>query len=474
MKSRKRSLHTSTTSKSSNPLKYHHELLQFQLNNEANDERMKEDERSTLEFKQEAHNKYEETQKTGVSNTNGGVSNESNTFDLNSNGETNVKQEELAKSEVVLQDNTVESRRSDINSREQSVELGQVEPDIDDPNFYCRSCNYTLSNKSGYRSHLKKYHKMNLKPLVPIRNPAILPDWDDPYQYCKSCNYTYASRNTYKAHCKYFHKMKAPTRSAGIPDIRDPNSYCKVCNHTYKSKSSYITHCVIVHKIRRGQRFANPEATPDVQDPNNYCIRCDRTFCSRYAFRNHLFRIHQLKLSLPNEIAPDIDDPNNHCRSCDKTFDSRYSFRIHLASIHFIGKLPYEKSNAYPDVDDPNNYCRVCQRSYVSRAHYRTHLKGVHQMILRPQKNLNNLPDPDDPNLYCRVCDKTKETLVSYREHCMQIHRMVLRHHSISNPNATIDITSRDNYCAQCEYRYSSKYAFVCHLQTVHDMYVNL
>ncbi|CAO3619665.1 unnamed protein product [Mucor fragilis] len=277
-----------------------------------------------------------------------------------------------------------------------ATKLKTIGPDIDDPNFYCRSCRFTYKNKKGYRLHLRRYHKMALKSLHFSTNPDVLPDWDDPKQYCKSCNRSYSSRSAYRCHCKLAHNMKKPT---GTPDINDPNNYCKICDYTYKSRYGYNMHCFMAHKVNCRQKFfANPEATPDMADPNNYCSKCDKSYSSRTSFKIHLLRLHKI-VSTTTATTPISNNNNNnnninlginncglYCQTCDKTLSSKFGFKRHLTAVHFMGQSLHKKNKSNPDVNDPHHYCCICQRSYSSRTSYRIHLQAVHRLVLERRR----------------------------------------------------------------------------------------
>jgi ribosomal protein L31 len=75
-----------------------------------------------------------------------------------------------------------------------------IEPDPEDPNFYCKSCSAKYLNRSIFRKHLRQTHKVNLKPLRRknlIPNHIIKPDPDDPNFYCKSCATKYSTRSEF-------------------------------------------------------------------------------------------------------------------------------------------------------------------------------------------------------------------------------------------------------------------------------------
>ncbi|EPB83831.1 hypothetical protein HMPREF1544_09405 [Mucor circinelloides 1006PhL] len=310
-----------------------------------------------------------------------------------------------------------------------------TEPDIHDPNFYCKSCKVNYNDRKGYRKHLKAAHYMVLKPIYSrkIWQNTIVPDLDDPNLYCRACNHTYSDKATYKRHCRYTHgitSVKIPTTRAKPDGIMD--TYCKHCDIRLASKASYKKHLFAIHNVD--------------------------------------WRLIQQKLE---NTVPNVDDPNFYCCACEKKLSNKCNFSMHLMLIHSIYQSAPQKTGLEPDINDPNNNCRTCQRNYSSKSKYRRHLYLVHQIALPSLKdNLDSgkLPDPNDPQNYCNVCKKSLKTRKGYRVHCRNVHYMVLGHYSISNPNAIIDINHPKLYCAQCERSFSDQTCFRAHLRTVHNI----
>ncbi|EPB91955.1 hypothetical protein HMPREF1544_01249 [Mucor circinelloides 1006PhL] len=309
-----------------------------------------------------------------------------------------------------------------------------TEPDIHNPNFYCRSCKVISKDRNRYRNHLRIVHFMVLKTILKSESPrsTIVPNPDDPSLHCRACDYTYAQKLFYKQHCRYKHGMTsvkfgiARSKPDGIAD-----TYCKICDVRLASKQSYKSHLFAIHKVDWRLNQQKSKNMPDVNDPNFYCCACERKSSDNNKFKVHLKLMHSIYLSAPKKtsVEPDTKDPNNNCRACEKNYSSRYTYRMHLRLVHHMA-LPPLRSNA----------------------------------------NLGSLPNPNDPHHYCSVCKRSYETRPKYRAHCRRIHRMVLDYHSISNPNAIIDINHPDLYCAQCEHSYSAKVCFKKHLRRVHNI----
>lgn len=308
-------------------------------------------------------------------------------------------------------------------------------PDLNNPNLYCRSCNYTYINRAIYRRHLVLKHEMKLSRLNVkgrrIKNHDVLPEWDNPENYCRSCEFTYKTKARYRVHCKQIHDIKPAI--AKYIDRHDPNFHCKVCNITLKSKDSLTNHCRYFHPYRQKSiNILNSDVLPDMSEPNNYCKVCKRKYSCRNSYRSHLQFMHKM-LDIPNfqkkpkDISPDINDPNNYCRSCDKTLMSRSSFRYHLWSIHYIGEQIQGQDSLESDADNSNSYCCVCERSVANRQkHYRRHCKNIHRMILGPITLQFAFPDAvidsNNPDFYCAKCDKHLATKSIFKQHLGVLH----------------------------------------------------
>ncbi|KAL9545231.1 hypothetical protein PS6_008338 [Mucor atramentarius] len=310
-----------------------------------------------------------------------------------------------------------------------------VEPDVHDPNFYCKSCKVSYTNKRRYRHHLKAVHYMVLKTmrLGKIPQNTNTPDPDDPNLYCRGCDYTYAEKRQYKRHCRYTHGVTS-VKFAGRTFTQDGiiDTYCKPCDMRLSSMQSYKKHIFAIHKS---------DWRPMYQKPKN--------------------------------IAPDVDDPNFYCCACEMKLTSKRNFRFHLMRVHSIYQSAFKKPSLEPDIDDPNFYCRACQKNHPSRSKYRAHLRYVHQLALLPVKrnaSPEKLPNPNDPHNFCSVCKESWKKRTQYRRHCMHVHFMALDHYSIFNPNAMIDINHPTLYCAQCERSYSTKLSFRTHLWRIHNI----
>lgn len=137
-----------------------------------------------------------------------------------------------------------------------------------------------------------------LPRATPNRN--ILPDVDDPNFYCKSCQLTYKNRTKFRKHIRKIHKMELAhiTRqlihdpTAAMADLEHPeNTSCTICMIKYTDKYLYRRHMKRVHQMDLNNKV-DPNIQPDPEDPNFYCKPCQRHYSTRKYFRHHIRLFH--------------------------------------------------------------------------------------------------------------------------------------------------------------------------------------
>ncbi|KAL7313230.1 hypothetical protein PS15m_012342 [Mucor circinelloides] len=277
------------------------------------------------------------------------------------------------------------------SSKASMVKNVNTEPDIHDPNFYCKPCKVDYKSKKDYRHHLKHTHCMALKVIPSRKKPlnSITPDPDDPNRHCRACDRTFANKTNYKQHCRYTHGMasvKYSNYSLALDGITD--TYCKLCDVRLSNKTSYKKHLITMHKIDWRLNHQRPKSiATDVNDPNNYCRACKKVYSSRGNYRAHLRILHQIALptlkgNVNNDKLPDSSDPNHYCSVCKKSFMSRPKYRSHCKQVHYMVLDHYNISNpsATIDINHAKFYCAQCEHSYCSKSVFRMHLKDVHNI----------------------------------------------------------------------------------------------
>ena len=419
----------------------------------------------------------------------------------------------------------------DIKHRSIVIKHIGLEPDLHDPDYYCRACEYSYSNLTGYRSHLKTTHYMILRPLPKLNNR---PRPNNPNFHCRSCDTVFSDKIKHRQHFvtgAQMVNMKKKKNLGALPDWDDPDYYCRVCDYTY-TEALYHQHCEIIHQMKSPEEEMSKLCVPDLDDLDFYCKVCDITYKSRRSFRDHCRNVHLITVKIfenfnakPNttitttttttaaittaatttaapttaattptthssdteKIPSDpIEDNNNvtipveeiintFCRVCDEDLSSEINLRLHMLSIHSIYEPSQVMNKLKPNVDDPNYYCCACNWKAPTRGKYNSHLRSVHNIIPNNTRGISNynhdfLPDPCDPNFYCRVCKITKRKKNEYRSHCRKVHHMKLEPLAFPYPDAVIDINSPDYYCAKCDMHYKGKQSFRYHLKSVHKL----
>ncbi|GAN06803.1 hypothetical protein MAM1_0136c06293 [Mucor ambiguus] len=357
-----------------------------------------------------------------------------------------------------------------LKSLQQKMQPVNTTLDINEPDYHCSSCELTYQDEQAYQEHLKKHHEMKPSTAKIRDSSGELPAWDDSSYHCASCNFTCSSRKSYNQHCRSAHKMKPREEPAGT--TAHSRLYCEACRREFKTTETLKRHNKYIH------RHASPEAVPDVMDLNNYCNKCEQSYLDKSSYQRHLVIAHQISCAPSQEkeeAEPNINDPNFYCRSCDRTLSSKITFINHLFLIHSIRQHNLKTDGLQPDVNDRNGYCRICQYHYVTNGGYRKHLRAIHQMLLEPlrrgRKRTTTHSHSSDSNLCGSVSKKTMARRPIYRRHYKDNHRMALLDPKIPNPSAAININSPLCYCARCERSFRNKFAFASHLKAFHGIF---
>ncbi|KAF1796885.1 hypothetical protein FB192DRAFT_1036309 [Mucor lusitanicus] len=304
--------------------------------------------------------------------------------------------------------------------------------------YRCDICYQRLPNLKSVLEHRESNHISNFYGSTTMaKNLDKEPDLYNPDFYCKSCEKGYRDRNAYRGHLRKVHYMvlkplryQIPQKTNATPDPNDPNHNCKVCNFTYKRKSNYKDHCRYVHGLNPAE-FVN-QASPSSSLTNLYCQTCDKRFSSSYCYRLHLFVIHKVDirqiLQKQKDTLPNVNDPNNYCRACQKTYSSKGGYRAHLRLVHQM-ILPLSRVNnvnhkQLPDPYNRNHYCSVCKKKYSQAGVYRQHCRQAHLMVLGHHSivNPNAEINVNDPDFYCSQCERSFSTKVFFKRHLQRIH----------------------------------------------------
>ncbi|EPB87479.1 hypothetical protein HMPREF1544_05673 [Mucor circinelloides 1006PhL] len=231
-------------------------------------------------------------------------------------------------------------------------------PDLQDPNYYCKCCNRTLSTRTLYLRHCRQMHDLPL------------PDPDDPNFFCKVCNMKSPDLFTYRKHLGEFHQMKK------FPEMVDID--CYHCQKTYANEKSYGAH-----------------------------------------LRNVAKKEKELQL-FEERPSPIWDDPNFHCRKCLKRFEADYRYKAHLRSVHGMSVKSFKENNSVQNDGDHSDkimntgedaikdhfFCFACRKEYFDKLKYHRHLKEVHTLDL-DDAVIDTLRIASSPRMFAKPLDPT-------------------------------------------------------------------
>lgn len=200
-------------------------------------------------------------------------------------------------------------------------------------NASCTICKFTYSCKRTYQRHMKYVHK-NGKKTTPIHriknriNLNIQPDPNDLNFYCPSCQLQYLSRHSYRAHIRKFHptiKLETKKISSGISPIiaeidagNDRNTRCTICDRGYKSRRRYKYHMKVYHKngkrepvgSTRRKSIPNPNVIPKWDDPANHCRSCSKSYSTKGNYQTHIKKIHSDVLQAAKQLSTSLSGPS--------------------------------------------------------------------------------------------------------------------------------------------------------------------
>ncbi|KAI8642829.1 hypothetical protein BD408DRAFT_482528 [Parasitella parasitica] len=137
-------------------------------------------------------------------------------------------------------------KKEDTTPGEPENETDKVIPMNRDSWFYCRRCNENIKGCREYYSHIKSAH--NITPKIKgIKYLDVQPDVDDPNFYCRSCEKPHTNKNFYNIHLRRIHHMLLP------PLIKPKKSapsksyyYCEICEIRIR-KTSFKRHMLSLH-----------------------------------------------------------------------------------------------------------------------------------------------------------------------------------------------------------------------------------
>ncbi|EPB89692.1 hypothetical protein HMPREF1544_03492 [Mucor circinelloides 1006PhL] len=202
-----------------------------------------------------------------------------------------------------------------------------------DNNLLQQNDAFKEENNYSYRCDICKKGMLNLKSVLQHRKThngrrplsTIFPDPDDPNHYCRACDFTYARTSSYKQHCRYIHgmtsvklgfarskpdgitdsyckicdvRLSTPKKTNLEPDVDDPNNNCCACEKKFKSRCKYRKHLRLKHLmvLPRLRNNASLESQPNPKDPQYFCSICKKSYKTLALYRIHCNNAHFLQL----------------------------------------------------------------------------------------------------------------------------------------------------------------------------------
>ncbi|GAN05541.1 hypothetical protein MAM1_0094c05012 [Mucor ambiguus] len=249
--------------------------------------------------------------------------------------------------------------------------------------YRCRSCNQELENLRSLLEHRMVKHNIHPRPHL-FRHMDLEPIVNDPDHYCRSCDMYFISRMRYRDHLENAHHMiLKPLRTPTYVIDEDPNFYCEPCDKYLRNKYMHRYHLQKQHNVELPplKRKANPDITPDLDHPDFYCASCEYKFKKKGAFKTHCEKIHKMQVPKKSRIVkegtPDLDDPDNRCNVCEHTFTSKQKYKRHCRNVHKMDdpalRLPLLKR-----VSAPKFFCKTCNVPLYKDSFYLRHLSLTH------------------------------------------------------------------------------------------------
>ncbi|KAI8641934.1 hypothetical protein BD408DRAFT_198021 [Parasitella parasitica] len=214
---------------------------------------------------------------------------------------------------------------------------------------------YSTSNHKGSNGILRRRpESLDLEKEVASttvkkkkEGTSLLPKIGDPNFYCRVCKKTYSNKYSYSVHLDHVHDIQPPQHLSKtpvdpdklFPDPHDPDFYCRICEITHFNLPEHRLHCRIVHHMVFERQYKNPDAVINIDCPNFFCRKCEKQYPGKYNYRSHLKSVHEIiykqaKKRANSDIEINIDSPDFYCDKCDKRFQEKYYFRRHLKYVH--------------------------------------------------------------------------------------------------------------------------------------------
>lgn len=411
----------------------------------------------------------------------------------------------------------VVERKGYLHGQSSSIKHPELTPDINDPNYFCKTCDRIYYDRGAYNVHLVRVHNIsrvgNLSRIVPpFPFPTLFPDPDNEDRYCAPCGKTFTTFASFKTHIKGVHYV-------GIQQSFD----CEICALPF-GKSEYLKrHMLNKHNIGRITYVDRKEDCNDEKLGDLDCPSCPEKFLSINSYLKHVDVHYADKSTSPKRVEYAIPNPADSvmfCHACQVYYSERYNFRQHLSKKHNIQSPGYRTANSYnyirknsskparqkspaiaatkkrkasdsPDTDyhasissglatrqqpkratlyrvvhstimpdpmDELHYCGACEVKFPSRGKFNIHLQSQHKYWEEELQLLLSSFEENDPIYSCPLCHTEVGDRSDFNIHLKTEHHMEL----------AVPASSRDLTCEICEEEFSKKSKLSEHIEDEH------
>ena len=236
-------------------------------------------------------------------------------------------------------------------------------------NFKCKQCDYTVTDLSDLRQHLKTVH--SIKRIQGSKKAFHTMTFQ-----CRQCDYSSRSRSNLKRHVDTIHNQS--------------NETCDICGHVCKSK----------HHLRRHIRMKHE--APEGQTKCDKCYKC---------FSDENFDGHTCEV--PSK-------PTLICNTCGKVYYSKSSLERHILIEHEKGEIPKPF------------FCHLCDHRCETKHSLKAHMLSHEEKPPCPecgervrhlQLHMRSVHTPDELKKYqCQDCGKGFDNKNRLEIHRMNIH----------------------------------------------------
>ncbi|OBZ90427.1 hypothetical protein A0J61_01524 [Choanephora cucurbitarum] len=380
-------------------------------------------------------------------------------------------------------------------------------------NCFCRFCDQSFGDEE-YELHFRYFHRMPTKDDEIESNQFPLePDLSDPDGYCRTCNLLLDSRKEYLNHLNQehydhvVHEAKSILKHLSVEAINElssvlptqtdveadqPQDACSMCKESYSILSSHLK---ALRSSITSARVVGDSLLVRYSNRLNKCWSCSRTYSSNKALKEHLRKKHNIFASRsivsPYIVIQDYKDDGLVCSACDNEFTSEKAYTDHVKQYHSY-ENQLEQSVFYR--------CRVCKAEFKTQFLLNQHRKEVHstdsaehdeddEEEADENEDKDETDDDEDEDeeglivspkipmphrryrtIFCSICRIHFDTKKDLQAHSRRAHAIYI----VDDCQKLPRITNGKKYCTICHLDYASQKSFHSHLRKIHNVYISM